>query len=397
MPERQPFGPAQEQVKERPDLGPKDRGILPLELLFHVEYRLPEQGKKAFSNYVDLLISTSQGELVGPPDFSNIRNFSPRDIINAPLKKNEKPLDLTEKEVIEVFKLGCYTEGATESYAKVFYGSGEKHGVLGLKRFTKEKWVPDELQHYWPDKRVLMAFGFSEEEIDREIREAREAHYNHDSHQSPAHLTTFGVTQESFTDNFHRLTANIIKPVSPEDAENIFRVQRRERLHTIWYKDMTAIQVNFFPPLAKHVAEAIAGFSMPANNLTPGLKEIQDKSQGLVLRMGGNFDKIKEQMALHLFGAVGDSQRRLGLVLPEALSIVNSKNGKKQPLIDAVKYLLHTTGGLGAGVIGDAALRSVGLTHKESKTTRLNRVPRLPREGLVVLLSNHLKGMQMGF
>lgn len=397
MSERQSLGATEKKVKEKPNLGPKNRGILPFELLFSAEYRLPEKGKKVLDDFVDGLIHKQQGELVGPPDFSNIKNYSPRDIINAPLKENKKPLELTEDEVVEIVQLGCDTEGATESYAEVFERSGEKHDVLALKRFTKEKWVPDELEHYWPYKRVLMSFGFSEEQIDREIRETREAEYNHDSHQSPTHLSTFGLIQELLTDNWHRLTASIIKPVSSDDAENIFKVQRRERLHTIWYRDMTAIQVNFAPRLVKHVAEAVASFSMPANNLTQGLKEIQDKAQGLVLRMGGNFDKIKEQMALHLLGAVGNSQRRLGLVLPEAFSIVNSKNGKKQPLIHAAKNALNFTGGVGAGIVGDAALRSVGLTNKESRTTRLNRVPRLPREGLVVLLSNHLKGMQMGF
>ena len=85
---------------------------------------------------------------------------------------------------------------------------------------------------------MFLNLGFSDAELDREIRETRERQYIHGSGDTPVHITTFGMIQEYLTDNWHGLIAGLMKNSAPEAAYIANRIKQRETLHTVWYRDM---------------------------------------------------------------------------------------------------------------------------------------------------------------
>ena len=60
---------------------------------------------------------------------------------------------------------------------------------------------------------------------------------------------------------------NLLKGQAPEAAHMVFRVKKRETLHTLWYRDMTAIQIEANPHLVEDVATEILSFDMPGASL----------------------------------------------------------------------------------------------------------------------------------
>jgi hypothetical protein len=68
------------------------------------------------------------------------------------------------------------------------------------------------------------------------------------------------MVQEYLTDNWHGLIASLLKEASPQAAYMATRIKRRETLHTAWYRDMTALQIEANPTYVTYVAEEVARF-----------------------------------------------------------------------------------------------------------------------------------------
>ena len=77
------------------------------------------------------------------------------------------------------------------------------------------------------------------------------------------------MIQECLTDSWHGLIGNLLAKRAPEAAHMVRRVKRRETLHAVWYRDMTAIQLGANPRLVSEVAGEICTFDMPSVSLVP--------------------------------------------------------------------------------------------------------------------------------
>ena len=153
------------------------------------------------------------------------------------------PDGFTENDFVGVLKLAMLTECATDSYAAVFDQGAKEFDAPWLARFTQDTWVPDEHTHYTPYQPMLNSLGFSDEELEREMREIREKHYDHCCGSSPVELTTYGIIQEYLTDRWHGLISKLLKERAPYASHCVNLVKRRETLHMMWYRDMTAVQI----------------------------------------------------------------------------------------------------------------------------------------------------------
>lgn len=346
-----------------PEVPPKT-GVLPLER--HSDFKISETGQKRLDDYVDNLIKHPQGQMVGETDFSQTRPFQVKDVRRFILEQGI-PNPLSEEDLVNTFCLSYFTEVGTESFAQVFDESSKRYNVPALGGFNRKVWVPDEMQHHDPFKKVLMESGMSEEELDRKTKQVQEMIYTHTSGATPIHLTTFGMIQEYLTDHWYGLQSVFLEKVSPLTADLIRKVKKRERLHMKWYSDMTAIQVADNPDLIHKVAEATAKFEMPGNKLVPHL---QEKSREWIPRMGGDFDLIKKEVLRSSLNALGNDPRKLGRVLVEIGAIKDMKIKNIFP-VKALHNILKITGGRGAGIVGEAALKNSGLTWpSESKQQR---------------------------
>ncbi len=166
-------------------------------------------------------------------------------------------------------KLAMLTESATDSYAAVFMEGARAHDADWLVRFNQNIWVPDEHTHFAPYKLMLLSLGYSEEELDREIRETCELHYDHCTGTSPVELTTYGAIQEYLTDHWHGMIGQMLRESAPYAARCANMIKRRETLHTVWYRDMTALQVEENPEMLGLVANTLTTFQMPGTRLVP--------------------------------------------------------------------------------------------------------------------------------
>lgn len=324
----------------------RTRAILPLEVS---DYALSDRAGEKISRYVANLERTSQGQPVDAIDFKKV--LPPLKMKEVISSFPENYPQLSENDFVEILRLALLTECATESYSQAFDEGSKRFNAPWLHGFNRNVWEPDELRHADPFKRILMDMGFSEEELDRQVKETQDKIYTHTSGSTPVHLTTFGVVQEELTDNWYGLIINILQKRSPDAAKLVSQVKKRETLHTVWYKDMTALQVADNPDLVYSVADALDRFQMPGNKLVP---ELQEQATTWISRMKGDFKQMEKDMARLIFGSVGQEVRRLGLVLVE---LAAKRKVKAGPIpLQAVSTLLKAVNGQGAGLIGEAVL-----------------------------------------
>lgn len=335
----------------------RTRATLPLEVSGYV---LSNRAGEELSRYVANLEETSPGQQVDAIDFKQVLPpLKMKEVISS-LPENYP--QLSENDFVEILRLALLTECATESYSQAFDEGSKRFNAPWLHRFNRNVWEPDELRHHDPFKRILMDAGFSEEELDGQVKETQDKIYTHTSGSSPVHLTTFGVIQEELTDNWYGLIRNILQKKSPDAAKLVSLVKRRETLHTVWYKDMTALQVADNPDLVYSVADALNRFQMPGNKLVP---ELQQQSTTWVSNMKGDFKQMEKDMARLIFGSVGQDVRRLGLVLVELAALKRVKAG---PIpLQTVSTFLKAVNGRGAGLIGEAVLEHEKLNWPQSK------------------------------
>ncbi|MBM3940026.1 MAG: hypothetical protein FJ318_03855 [SAR202 cluster bacterium] len=265
------------------------------------------------------------------------------------------PEGLTEEDLVGILKLAMLTECATESYAAVFDRGGKQHDAAWLTHFNRRVWVPDELTHFLPFKGMLLDLGFSDAELEREMRQTREARYDHCCGITPVELTTYGMLQEFLTDNWHGLIANLLRQASPEGARLATNVKKRETLHYIWYRELTAVQVAANPELVPSVAGTVLSFEMPGAVLAP---QYQKRALVWMPHMGVDFKRIAREFVRHFYDILG-STRRSGEFLLEIAARRGYNIGPVSPR--TLMTWMNRLGGAGYSVIGEAILERVNL------------------------------------
>ena len=319
-------------------------------------YDMPVAAGRKLEALVDR-IETNPGKFVEPEE---LLSFQER--LNLRPALSTLPESISHEDFIGILKLAMLTESATDSYADAIHERAMRYDATWLARFTMNVWAPDERTHYAPYRSMFLDLGFSEAELEREIRETREAEYLHVSGDTPIHLTTFAMVQEYLTDNWHGLIASLLRESAPEAAQIANRVKQRETLHTLWYRDMTALQLEAQPELLGHISEALVNFQMPGQVLLP---DLQDRVPGWLPEMGADFDRMTRDLIRLIHESLGGSVRTSGEML---LAIASEKGMRLGPLDPGlVRTALGRLGGPGFGLVGEAMLLKAGLGHLYSK------------------------------
>ena len=316
-------------------------------------YALPE-GTNA---HIDDLVEEIERSPFGSPtpvDLAGVyERLHIKDVVD------DLPEGLNEEDLRGILMLAMLTECATDSYATVFYEGARDYGTPWLTRFTERTWVPDEYTHADPFKSMLMSMGHSEAELDDHIKRVQEKTFVHSSGKTPVELTTFGILQEFLTDHWHGMIAGLLTRRAPEAAHLANEVKKRETLHYMWYREMTAIQVQANPDLLHLVAEAVTSFSMPGMSLIP---EYQSKALDWMMPAGADMQRNAREVIRHLY-ALGGNTKRAGELLIEiaiikGIPIAGLSPTRAQSIIDRM-------GGVGYSLLGEAVLESVGLPMPE--------------------------------
>ena len=249
------------------------------------------------------------------------------------------------------------SECATEIYGALIAERARQHDADWLGRFNANVWVPDELTHYTPYKALLLNLGFAEAEVDRDICETRAREIDQRSGYTPVHVTSYGMIQEYLADNWHGLIANMLRPTAPEAAYMVTRVKRRETLHTVWYRDMTALQLEAEPRFLRSMAEVVVGFRLPGNDLAP---ELQVHAERWLRLMGADFERVAADVVRLVYGTLNDV-RPTGELLIEIAAQTGYSLGPVP--LGVVAMATNRLGGPGYGLIGEALLERMGLDY----------------------------------
>ncbi len=316
----------------------------------------PSTGTTKTLNLLVERIEANPGRFIDPKEMADSS-----EAIDVTEVLESLPDGLSRQDFVDILRLAMLTECATESYAAVFREGARVHDAPWLARFTDRTWVPDELTHASPYKAMLLSLGFGEVELDRQMADVQEIHYGHCCGITPVELTTYGMVQEQLTDQWHGLIADLIKPAAPYAARMANRVKARETQHTMWYREMTAIQVAGNPALLPLVADTIMGFQMPGRQLAP---ELQGRALHWMPHLKTDFTRVAKDLVRN-FSAVAGSPRGSG----ELLADVASRRGYSiGPIpIRMAKVILRQFGGLGYEILGEAVLERVGLPFARPK------------------------------
>lgn len=314
-------------------------------------YTLPAEAHQRLEALVDR-VEARPGDMIDVKQFAELQSR-----LNVRAVINTLPQGLAEEDLAGILKLALLTECATETYGDAFAERARRYDAAWLGRFNANVWVPDELTHHTPYKFILMNMGFDEAELDREIRDVQQTNFIHRGGDTPAHVTTFGIVQEYLTDNWHGLIGDLLEKASPEASYMAVRIKRRETLHTMWYRDMVALQVEANPRLLPHVAEALLGFEMPGNTLVPHL---QSQVGRWMPRMGADFDRITKDLVRIVHSTMRDV-RMTGALIIEIAAKRGIRIGPVSPRL--IQVAANRLGGPGYGLIGEALLERVGLSY----------------------------------
>jgi hypothetical protein len=293
-----------------------------------------------------------------PGDLIDLREFIERQqTLDVAEVMRMLPEGLNEDDLAGILHLALLTECATESYAAAIRERAHRFDAGWLARFNDRVWTPDELTHHAPYKYILLAMGFAEAELDRQIAQTQERQFVHYGGDTPVHVTTFGMVQEYLTDNWHGLIAKLLREAAPQAAYMATRIKRRETLHTAWYRDMTALQIEANPNHVAYVAEEVARFRMPGNSLVP---ELQSQADRWLPLMGANFERIFRDLFRLLHQTLGNAR-----LTGELLVRIAAEKGLGLGPVSArqVQAAINRLGGPGYGLIGEAALEMAGLDY----------------------------------
>jgi hypothetical protein len=314
-------------------------------------YRIPDDAIVRLDGLVDR-IEARQGDLIDVREFEERqRTLNVREVIRT------LPEGLDEEDLAGILHLALLTECATESYAAAIRERAHRFGAGWLARFNDGVWTPDELTHHAPYKFILLSLGFSEADLDARIRETQERQFTHYGGDTPVHVTTFGMVQEYLTDNWHGLIATLLKEASPQAAYMATRIKRRETLHTAWYRDMTALQIEANPSYVAYVAEEVARFRMPGNSLVP---ELQAQSMRWLPLMGANMERVFKDLLRLVHQTLGSTR----LTGEFVVRLAAEKGVSLGPItFRQMQEALSRLGGPGYGLVGEAVLEAAGLDY----------------------------------
>ena len=186
-------------------------------------YSISDSSKGKLDGLVDR-IEADQGDLI------NLREFEERQqSLDVRQVIRTLPEGLDEDDLAGILHLALLTECATDIYVNEISSRARDFNSTWLERFNENVWKPDEYMHAEPFKRVLLALGCSEAELDREIEETQAREFEHVGGDSPIHVTTFGMVQEYLTDHWHGLISRLLRPSMPEAAAMTARIKQRAR------------------------------------------------------------------------------------------------------------------------------------------------------------------------
>ena len=295
---------------------------------------------------------------LNPLDLKNMgETFTPEDLI--------KVANLDSSEIVDSFRLSLITESLTEQYSQTFKIGAKTHGADWLENYISGFWEPDELGHADPIKNILIALGIDKSSIEYEIQYAKEStnYYNH--HKSgfhPVQLTTYGMIQECITDYWYGLQRGLF-PRNSKMSQIISKVKGREALHTVQFRNLTAIQIDADPELLDNVIYAILNFHMPANEIEP-VKEIESKTQEWIPKMNGEVIELLRKIIFNLSIALDDKDK-LGKLFTKYASSSDHRFIKFIPnsfLSQAIDRIRP-----GYGIVGEIVLEELGLISDESQ------------------------------
>ena len=302
---------------------------------------------------------------------------------NISLDQIVKDSDLSADEIVDTFRLSLITESLTEQYSSTYRIGAENHKADWLLDYIVRFWEPDELSHADPFKKVLTNFGVESRNLDIEINEARsETAYQH-VHASGFHpiaLTTYGTLQECITDYWYELQRDFFPPRS-RTSTILSKVKGREALHTVQFRDLTAIQLESDPYLIDEIIPAVINFKMPGNHIPP-VKEIESRTQALLPRMGGEVTELLKRIINHMHVMLGDKDV-LGKLLMKYAS-----NSEKRFISSVPNSLISQCVGMirgGHGLVGEIVLEQFGLRANEKS------VPKNVQEKLAYQLKSIVK------
>jgi len=343
-------------------------------------FRLSTQATGALETLVNG-IESSPGDLIRPHEFDDCAT-----VLDVRGVLKDLPDGISEADFVGILRLALLTECATESYANVISTIGRECDAGWLSRFTDRVWAPDELTHHTPYRLMLQSLGFSDEELGRDIRDTQEKLYAHTGGRTPVHITTYGMIQEYLTDNYHGLIAKTLRKSAPEAAAMVFRVKRRETLHTAWYRDMTALQLESNPRFVEDMASEINCFDMPGASLVPELQAQGKRWQQL---MGANVEQIFRDLLRLAHDILGSSRLTGELVL----KLAADRNVDIGPLsASQVSKAISRLGGIGHGLIGEAVLEKAGLGYTFERPAGKQDSGFRPYEGVQEKVRSLLRG-----
>ena len=293
-------------------------------------------------------------------------NYSPDEIVLGS--------GMSSDEIIESFRLSLITESLTEEYSKTFRIGAREHNSPWLHRYVSEFWEPDEMGHADPFKNILVDFGLDQKLLDLDINNARnqtDYFLHHSSGSHPVSLTTYGMIQECITDYWYELQRGFF-PDKSNTSKVLSLVKGREALHTVQFRDLTAIQIEHDPGLIQEVIFAIVNFQMPANHI-PLITEIESKTQEWIPRMNGDITELITKIIGNIHTALNDKAMLGKIILQYA-----SQSDKKFFDLIPQSTLIYCIGKIkgGYGLVGELVLEQLGLRGNdyESNTSTLDNV-----------------------
>lgn len=314
-----------------------------------VAYKLPPTAAPKLEALVDQIVARP-GQLI---DVKAMEEMPQQLDVNAVMKN--LPEEIDEEIFVKMLRLAMLTECATDSYAAVFTEGATRYKADWLIRFNQQVWVPDEHTHAAPYFHMLRSLGYTEEELNRQIRETQDKTYEHCCGYTPVELTTYGTVQELLTDHWHGLIARVMKPAAPVAARFSNMIKRRETLHTVWYRDMTAVQVEENPELITLVSKTLTTFQMPGTSLVP---DCGPYALQWMNKLHVDFNYVARELVRNISESAGNVKRS-GMVLVE-MAVARSIPMGPFPA-KFVRGAMNRLGGAGYGLLGEAILERVGL------------------------------------
>ncbi|HUF53208.1 MAG TPA: acyl-ACP desaturase [Dehalococcoidia bacterium] len=336
------------------------------------DYRMPQSGVDKLDAYAAGIIR-NPGQMIDPRVFEQI----------------EEQIDLARlvpgladtipyEDFVNALRLALLTESATDTYSVQFQEVAKIHGAGWLAAFNERVWDPDEQTHRTPYFRTLVGMGCDGAELQREMRQAQEREFDRKGASDPASITMFGTNQELITDAYHGSVAFTIKPYAPLAAHGIFLVKKREKLHTEWYRKMTAIQIEHNSELLANAAYITAHFEMPEVQVAP---QYAPMGGDYAQMMGMDRAQVMKDLVRIFHQLTNDVHKTGRFLLDVGAERGVQVRGISVGFLRALLTQLHLT-----GFIGEVVLQSMGLTYlfqKEEERTLKGRVRALLRNVVV--------------